>query len=90
MSASWPSPLPSQSAVAHASLRRLQSIVAVAHGLVSAGRVVDLEGIDSAAGQLCAQVLDLPHEEGSALRGSLVELERAIGSLAGQLRTGAA
>ena len=76
----WPSPAPVSTA-AHASLKRLQSAVAIANGLAVAGRVVDLAGLDSVAGLLCAQVLDLPPEAARALRPSLLAINESVAEL---------
>jgi hypothetical protein len=43
----------------------------VARGLVEAGRYVDLAGLEDQVGLLCAKALDLPPEDGRAVRGDL-------------------
>ena len=76
----WPSSEPVSNA-ARASLKRLQSAVAIASGLAVSGRAVDLAGLDSVAGLLCAQVLDLPPEVARALRPSLLAVNDSIADL---------
>ena len=83
MDMNWPS-TPVSSA-AQASLKRLQSAIAIASGLVVSGRSVDLTGLESVAGLLCAQVLDLPPEDGRAIRPSLVSVQESIAGLAASL-----
>ena len=72
--------MPSPSA-AQASLRRLAAAIAVASGLAASGRAIDLAGLDSVAGLLCAQVLDLDPAEGSRMRPAVVELNQTVGAL---------
>lgn len=57
----------------------------VARTLVEAGREVDLAGLQNAVGRMCAAALDLPPEQGHALRPELAAvladldaLERAL------------
>ncbi len=58
----------------------------LARGMVEAGRRVELEGLDQMVGRLCARCLDLPPEEGRALRpvlaALLVEIDALNASLA--------
>lgn len=85
MSPFWPALQPPSSA-APALVCRLAASVAVAKGLASGGRVIDVSGLDDLAGLLCAQVLDLPRDDGLALRPALTALERDIGTLIGVLQ----
>ena len=55
----------------------------LARGMVQAGRRVELEGLDQMVGRLCARCLDLPPEEGRALRPLLAAL--LVASLPGLL-----
>lgn len=75
-------PVPS---AAQASLERLRSVIAIASGLMISGRAVDLAGLESVAGLLCAQVLDLPPEQGRAFRPSLVLVQESVANLAATL-----
>ncbi len=53
----------------------------VARGLVEAGRYVDLGGLEDQVGLLCAKALDLPPEEGRALRDELLALLARVEAL---------
>ncbi len=57
----------------------------VARGLVESRRRVDLAGLDRMVGLLCAKALDLPPEQGRALRPVLMALERDLESLGAAL-----
>jgi len=59
----------------------LSRIVDVARALVEAGRAIDLAGLDSQVGLLCAKSLDLPPEEGRRVRPWLVALSGAVEAL---------
>ena len=80
MDINWPSTQPISGA-AQASLKRLQSAIAIATGLTLSGRDVDLAGIESVAGLLCAQVLDLPSEDGRAMRPALMVVAENVATL---------
>ena len=69
------------------SVRRLAAAVAVATGLASTARAIDLDGMDGLAGLLCAQVLDLAPAEAMALKPALIALERDVAGLIGLLKT---
>ena len=63
----------------------LTKMIGIALALVVAGRQIDLTGLDSQIGLLCAKTLDLPPEEGRKVRprlvalfGSAEELARAL------------
>lgn len=71
----------------------LTKMVGVARALVEAGRAIDLTGIDSQVGLLCAKSLDLPSGDGRRMRprlialfGSMEALARVIASNAPRLR----
>lgn len=85
---SAPPPLPPASAFAE--LRAYADGVAqtlgVARGLVDAGRAVDLAGLQDQVGLLCAKALDLPRDEGRAMRGELVALLARLDGLSVALR----
>ena len=84
----WPSkrsvPSPAQD-----SLKRISASVAVASGLATAGRSVDLSGLEIATGLLCAQVLDLDPVEAAALRPTVAALSENVGTLIEKLRLSA-
>ena len=82
----WPRTPPPTAAVQDA-LQRVSATVAIATGLASTGRAIDLAGIDAAAGRLCAQVLDLPPALGAAFRPALLDLDTSLVTLAALLRT---
>ena len=84
---SWSEPDPAPSAAVAGALRGVVSTVAIAQGLASSGRTVDLAGLDAAAGMLCARILDLPPVEGAALRPALVELEARLVALGTAIST---
>lgn len=74
-------PLPAESALAATTLQSIHATVAIATGLAECGRAIDLSGLDSATGALCAQVLDLRPEDGSSLRTALVLLQERLAAL---------
>lgn len=86
MQTAIPKPDPMSSA-AGTSMRRLAAAIAVATGLASTGRTIDLHGIDGLAGILCAQMLDLAPAEAMALKPNLVALEQDVASLMAMLQT---
>jgi hypothetical protein len=63
-----------------ARIEHLGATLLVACSLVEARRTIDLAGLDALTGQLCAGVLDLPHDQGLMLRPRLrrvlAELDR--------------
>ena len=65
----------------HALAEELTQTVVLARALAESGRTIDLTGLDSRIGLLCAKSLDLPLEEGRRLRPRLVTLSTAIEAL---------
>ena len=63
------------------------------HALASAGRIVDITGLDQQIGLLCAKALDLIPEDGRVLRtmlvGLLADLDALSETLAQQKRLSA-
>jgi hypothetical protein len=59
----------------------LTRVVGVARALLLADRDIDLTGLESQVGLLCAKTLDLPPEEGRRLRPWLVALSGAVEGL---------
>lgn len=75
-------------ATVHACLEQLGHTLRIARSLVQSGKQVDLTGLDSEAGYVCARTLDLPPEEGHALRPELIGLLAALDALSAALATG--
>lgn len=69
--------------VAASSLRKA---AALARALAISGRPIDLTGLDGQVGRVCAGALDLPPDEGRALRPDLESLLAEIAALAGAMR----
>jgi len=65
----------------------LQQAMAAAARLARAGHVVDVTGLDSAIGLLCAKALDLPAPAGVAARDGLRALAHSVDALDAALRT---
>jgi hypothetical protein len=81
MQDAFPSPLADLRAYADGMMQTL----GVARGLVDAGRSIDLAGLEHGIGLLCAKALDLPPEQGRAIRGELIALRARIESLTAAL-----
>lgn len=64
----------------------MRETLRVARALVAARRCVDLAGLDGLAGSLCAQVLDLPPDQGRAMRLTLLSLQAEADALLAALR----
>ncbi len=64
----------------------MRETLRVARALVAARRCVDLAGLDGMAGSLCAQVLDLPPDQGRAMRLTLLSLQAEADALLAALR----
>ena len=65
-------------------------MLTLARALVQSGRPLDLEGLAELAGRACAASLDLPPEQGRALRPRLVALLAEVDALAASCRAAAA
>jgi hypothetical protein len=74
-------------ATVRACLEQLGHTVTIAHRLVQAGKWVDLTGLDAEMGYVCARVLDLPLDEGRALRPELVGLRTELDALTAAVAT---
>lgn len=59
----------------------LGQMLRIAHALIEGGREIDLAGLECQIGLLCAKMLDLPTEEGRALRPLLHDLRAGIDTL---------
>jgi len=64
-----------------ACLEQFGRTLAIAGNLTRAGKRVDLTGLDTEMGFICARVLDLPPEEGRGLRPVLVALQAQLEAL---------
>jgi hypothetical protein len=59
----------------------------MARALAASGRRIDLAGLETSVGLLCAKSLDLPPEEGRQMRIVLVTILQEIDALAETIRT---
>ncbi len=59
----------------------LTKLVALARALAESGRTIDMTGFDQQVGLLCAKSLDLPPDEGRALRPRLIVLSGSLEAL---------
>ena len=64
----------------------LDRMLLVATALIEIGREVELAGVESGIGQLCAGVLDLPPDAGRAFRPTLIALLMRLDAAEGTLR----
>ena len=64
----------------------LSHVLRMTRALVAGGRSVDLMGLERQVGLLCAKTLDLPPDEGRALRTVLINLLADLDSLSSTLR----
>ncbi|HUN39531.1 MAG TPA: hypothetical protein VMU81_04505 [Acetobacteraceae bacterium] len=62
-------------------VEQLGRTLLIARSLVRAGKQVDLTGLDAEMGSLCAQMLDLPREQGRAARPVLMALRSELEAL---------
>ena len=67
----------------------LARTICIARGLVENGRDVDMAGLDRGVGLLCAKVLDLPPDNGQAIRPHLQALLSAVNDLTHALQSAA-
>lgn len=63
-------------------LDQLRGMLRLARALAEARRPLDLRGLSDLAGRLCAASLDLPPEQGRALRPRLASLLAEVDALA--------
>ncbi len=66
-------------------LAQLGRTLAIARNLLQAGKRLDLTGLDADMGFVCARTLDLPPEEGLALRPELIGLRAELDALSAAL-----
>ncbi|MGA3400078.1 MAG: hypothetical protein ABSC95_12735 [Acetobacteraceae bacterium] len=74
-------------ATVRACLEQLGRTLGIARNLVRAGKLVDLTGLDAEMGFVCARTLDLPPDEGRAMRPELIALRAEIDALTAALAT---
>jgi hypothetical protein len=70
-----------------ACLEQFGRTLGIARSLVRAGKLVDLTGLDAQMGYICARSLDLPPDEGRALRPELIALRAELDVLSEALAT---
>ena len=63
----------------------LRDTLGIARALAETGRRLDLTGLDSQVGLLCARVLDLEPDEGRTARVELIRLRAELDALAAVL-----
>jgi hypothetical protein len=63
-------------------------LLMLARTLAQAQRALDLEGLDTLVGRACAACLDLPPEQGRALRPRLAALLAELDALAAAIAAG--
>ena len=63
-------------------LEQIGGVLRLARVLAAAHRPLDLTGLNDLAGRLCAAALDLPPEQGRALRPALAALIGELDALA--------
>ncbi|HTW71531.1 MAG TPA: hypothetical protein VME47_16710 [Acetobacteraceae bacterium] len=68
-----------------ACVEQVSRTLAIARSLVCAGNQVDVTGLDAEVGFVCARVLDLPRDEGRAVRPILMVLRAELDALAGAM-----
>lgn len=68
-----------------AALEAMSATLALAHGLVAAGRRVDLAGLDQEIGAICEAALALPEDDARALRPRLIAVRALVDELAAAL-----
>ncbi len=69
-----------------AGVAALRRTTALARALADAGRPIDLAGLDGQVGLVCARALDLPPDEGRAMRVELQGLLDEVDALAAAMR----
>lgn len=83
----WPDLPHDDQAHISAMAEQARRMIALTRGLVVAGRDVDLAGLESGIGLLCAKALDLPLEQGRAARAELIQLIVELDLLSVAMRT---
>ena len=78
---------PAAEAAVHALAESLSKTIRLSRAFASAGRPVDLSGLESGVGLLCAKALDLSPDRGRLLRSHLVLLRQELDELSHSLRS---
>jgi len=78
---------PSRQPAAEQEAEAVAAMLRLARGMLDSGRRIDLAGMEQMVGRLCARCLDLPPEEGRAMRPSLAALLAEIDALNASLPT---
>jgi len=65
---------------------RIAGTLRMAQALAAGGRRIDLAGLDRPIGLLCAKSLDLPPDQGRAMRVVLIALLQELDALSGAVR----
>lgn len=71
----------------HALADGLSKTIRLSLAFASAGRAVDLAGLESGVGLLCAKALDLPPDRGRQFRPRLILLRQDLDELGHALRS---
>ena len=82
----WPPPTYDPAAAQRGLAEQVRHTIAIARALASAGRPLDLAGLDDAVGVLCAKTLDLPPADGRAARPALAAILAELDLLGATLR----
>ncbi len=72
--------------VARAKASQIDSLLSVACALTRAGRSVDVHGLETFVGQLCASCLDLPPNIGTSLKPTLASILLKLNEFQEELR----
>ena len=72
---------PSRQPAAEQEVEAVAAMLRLASGMLASSRRLDLAGMDQMVGRLCARCLDLPPEEGRAMRPHLAGLLAEIDAL---------
>lgn len=78
---------PAAEAAVHALADSLSKTIRLSRAFACADRPVDLAGLESGIGLLCAKALDLPPDRGRLLRPRLILLRQELDELGAALRS---
>ncbi|MDR3474397.1 MAG: hypothetical protein P4M09_22335 [Devosia sp.] len=67
----------------------MSNTMVIVHRLIDDGRTVDLTGLDTQIGLLCAKALDLPAEDGRLVRPALISLLDKVDAVSAALAANA-
>lgn len=80
--------VPSPPGAALRAIEKVSGFLRIARILIEDGRLIDLAGLESEIGRLCAQVLDLAPDEGRSLAPLLAALLSEVDTIATRLAAG--